>query len=89
MTYFYIYLLLINAAGFALMLCDKRKAVKGFWRIPERVLIGTAVLGGSIGSLAGMYLVHHKTRHLKFSIGIPVILAIQIVIFILGYSHWA
>lgn len=89
MIYFYICLLLINAVGFALMLSDKRKAIRHRWRIPERVLIGIALLGGSIGCLAGMYLARHKTRHLKFSVGIPVILAIQIVFFILVYTHWA
>ena len=89
MIYFYICLLLINAVGFALMLSDKRKAIRHRWRIPERVLIGIALLGGSIGCLSGMYLARHKTRHLKFSVGIPVILAIQIVFFILVYTHWA
>jgi len=89
MTYFYIYLFIINAAGLALMLSDKRKAIKGHWRIPERVLLGCAMLGGSIGCLAGMYLVHHKTRHLKFTIGIPVILAVQVVGLILLYAHWS
>lgn len=88
MIYFYIYLLLINATGFLLMLSDKRKAIKKRWRIPERMLIGISVLGGSIGTLMGMHLFRHKTRHLKFSIGIPVILAFQIVLMILIYTHW-
>lgn len=88
MIYFYIYLLLINAIGFLLMLSDKRKAIKKRWRIPERTLIGVSVLGGSIGTLMGMHLFRHKTRHLKFSIGIPVILAFQIVLMILIYAHW-
>ena len=88
MIYFYIYLLLINAIGFLLMLSDKRKAIKKRWRIPERTLIGVSVLGGSIGTLIGMHLFRHKTRHLKFSIGIPVILAFQIVLMILIYAHW-
>lgn len=61
------------------MLADKRKAKKNLWRIPERTLILTAALGGSIGSLAGMYTFRHKTQHPKFTIGIPVILAAQIV----------
>lgn len=89
MFYFYIYLFLINAAGFVLMLADKRKAIKGHWRISERTLLGCAMLGGSIGCLAGMHLVRHKTRHLKFTVGIPVILAIQLIGFILLYTHWA
>ena len=80
MKYFLLYLLLINAAAFLLMLVDKLKAKKNRWRIPEATLMGTAALGGSIGALAGMYLVRHKTQHLKFTLGIPVILAAQIVL---------
>ena len=75
-----VYLLIINAAGFTLMLVDKRKAKKNCWRIPEATLMGAAALGGSIGALAGMYLVRHKTQHPKFTLGIPVILAVQIVL---------
>lgn len=75
-----LYLIIINAAGFLLMLADKRKARRGAWRIPEATLIGAAALGGSIGVLAGMYLVRHKTRHLKFAIGVPFILIVQLVL---------
>lgn len=71
------YLLIINAAGFVLMLADKHKARKNKWRIPEATLMGTAALGGSIGVLAGMYTVRHKTKHIKFTIGVPLILAAQ------------
>ena len=74
------YLLIINAAAFLLMLVDKRKAIKSKWRIPEATLMWSAALGGSVGALAGMYLFRHKTKHLKFTIGIPVILALQIVL---------
>ena len=73
------YLLIINAAGFLLMLADKFKAKKNLWRIPEATLMSVAALGGSIGSLIGMYTVRHKTKHLKFTLGIPLILAIQVV----------
>ena len=73
-----LYLLIINAAGFLLMLADKYKARKKLWRIPEATLMGVAALGGSVGSLIGMYTVRHKTRHPKFYIGIPVILVLQI-----------
>ena len=73
------YLILINAAAFLLMLLDKWKARRGAWRIPEATLLGIALLGGSIGAIAGMNLFRHKTKHLKFSIGLPVILALQIV----------
>lgn len=82
-----VYLLIINALGLLVMLADKYKAKKNLWRIPEATLMGIAIAGGSIGSLAGMYLVRHKTKHLKFTIGIPVILAIQIVLFILYWTN--
>ena len=81
-----IYLLTINAVGFMLMLADKIKAKKNLWRIPEMILFVTAIAGGSIGSLAGMYLFRHKTRHFSFILGMPLILAVQViaVILILG-----
>jgi uncharacterized membrane protein YsdA (DUF1294 family) len=78
MKYFLWYLLLINAAAFILMLVDKRKARKNRWRIPERTLILSALFGGSIGALLGMYTFRHKTKHLKFTLGIPAILIAQI-----------
>ena len=78
MKYGLLYLLLINALGFFLMLIDKRKAKRGRWRIPEATLMWVAVLGGSIGSLLGMYTVRHKTKHLKFTLGIPLILMAQL-----------
>lgn len=72
------YLIIINAAAFLLMLADKWKAREKLWRIPEAVLITAAVIGGSIGALAGMYTFRHKTRHRKFTVCIPLILALQI-----------
>ena len=75
-----VYFLLINAAGFLLMLVDKYKAKRNLWRIPESTLIGVAVIGGSLGAMAGMNLFRHKTKHAKFFIGLPVILALQIVL---------
>lgn len=78
-----IYLLIINALGCILMLADKIKARKNRWRIPEATLFLVAAIGGSIGSLAGMYLFRHKTRHLSFTVGMPLILVAQIVIAVL------
>ena len=80
MKYFLLYLLLINAAAFVLMLVDKIKARKNRWRIPERTLIQSALLGGSVGALIGMYTFRHKTRHPKFTLGIPAILIAQIAL---------
>ena len=81
-----LYLLIINAAGLLLMLVDKIKTKKNLWRIPEVMFFVIAAIGGSIGSLAGMYLCRHKTKHFHFILGIPLILAIQImtVILIMG-----
>lgn len=75
-----IYLFTINAVGFLLMLWDKQKAKKNLWRIPEVTLLGVAVLGGSLGCLWGMQTAHHKTKHLKFSLGLPIILSVQIIL---------
>lgn len=79
------YLFLINAAGFLIMLIDKQKARKNRWRIPERVLIGIATVGGSFGIMAGMRIFRHKTRHEKFTVGVPVILALQILFAVFIY----
>ena len=76
-------LLIVKAAGFLLMLVDKWKAKKNRWRIRESTLLLAAALGGSIGSLAGMYLFRHKTQHLKFTLGIPLILAAQCFVVVL------
>ena len=78
-----IYLLLVNAAGVLLMLIDKHKAKKNLWRIPERVLLLVAACGGSLGSLLGMYGFHHKTKHMKFQILLPLLFLIQAVALLL------
>lgn len=75
-----LYLIIINASAFLLMLMDKQKAKRGAWRIPESTLMWFAILGGSIGSLLGMYLCRHKTRHIKFTMGIPLIISAQIAL---------
>ena len=73
-----LYLLIINAAGFLVMSADKLFAKTAMWRVPERNLLGIAAIGGSIGIWAAMYMVRHKTKHMKFVIGVPVILITQI-----------
>lgn len=76
-TILLLYLLLINLTGFSIMGIDKRRARKHMWRIPEKTLFLTAVLGGSIGTLLGMYTFRHKTKHWYFVIGMPFILFLQ------------
>ena len=74
-----IYHIVINAFGLLIMLIDKHNAIHSLRRIPERSLMLVALIGGSFGSLCGMYLFRHKTRHLKFSLGLPVIAAVHAV----------
>ena len=83
-----LYLILINAAGLMIMLVDKQKARKNRWRISEASLMTVAAIGGSLGCLMGMKLFRHKTKHLKFTIGVPLLLAIHIVILILLYPNF-
>ncbi|WP_252233612.1 DUF1294 domain-containing protein [Clostridium sp. ZS1] len=82
-----IYLLFINFIGFCIMLIDKNRAIHKEWRVPEKTLIGISIIGGSIGMLLGMFTFRHKTKHLKFLLGIPVIIIIQfyIVIYLCNY----
>ena len=77
---FTIYFIIINFVSFILMYIDKRRAIKKEWRISEHTLILISLLGGSIGSLIGMYTFRHKTKHLKFKVGIPIILVIQLLV---------
>lgn len=61
----------MSVIGFALMGADKRRAEKGAWRIPEKVLFGVSFLLGGVGSLVGMFVFHHKTKHASFRILLP------------------
>ena len=78
-----LYLVAINVVTFLLYGIDKFKAKRSRWRIPESVLLGFAVIGGSVGAWLGMMVWRHKTQHKKFKYGIPLILAIQIALLIL------
>ena len=75
-----LYAAIINFTGFALMGVDKYRAKKRAFRIPEATLFIVAIIGGSVGSLIGMYLFHHKTRHRSFVFGMPLILLLQIAL---------
>ena len=81
------YVIIINLIGFGAMGLDKRKARKHAFRIPEATLFIIAAIGGSIGSILGMYYFHHKTRHWYFVYGMPAILILQIIlIFLIFYA---
>jgi uncharacterized membrane protein YsdA (DUF1294 family) len=74
-----IYLVAVNLIGFGLMSEDKKRAVRHKWRIKEKTLFLTAIIGGSAGVLLGMVLLRHKTRHNSFKLGIPLIIIVQII----------
>ena len=88
MKYFAIYLLIVNAIGFLLMLIDKRKAIRRRWRIREKTLFLTAAIGGSIGSIMGMYTFRHKTKHLQFTLGMPAILFVQLILAFVFFTQF-
>lgn len=71
---FLLYLAAVNLFTFVIFALDKSRAVHGRWRIPEHTLLLAAFLGGSLGGLAAMYLLHHKTRNPKFYISLPLFL---------------
>jgi len=72
------YLAIINAVAIAAYGWDKLCAIRKWWRVPELTLLGLAAIGGSVGALVAMKLFHHKTLHLKFKYGVPLILALQV-----------
>ena len=72
------YVIIINIIGFLIMGIDKYKAQKGFWRTPEKTIFVITLLGGGIGTVSGMYLFRHKTKKMKFTIGLPTILFSEI-----------
>ena len=81
------WLVCLNAAAFAAMGLDKRRARRDAWRIRERTLFLLALLGGSVGAIAGMYLFHHKTRHWYFVVGMPAILILQLALAVFIYTR--
>ncbi|MCI8315057.1 MAG: DUF1294 domain-containing protein [Lachnospiraceae bacterium] len=91
MTLYYIaivYLLIVNILGFTMMGIDKQKAIKKRWRIRESTLFLIALVGGSFGSILGMRVFHHKTKHWYFVCGMPLILILQIAIAVFIITTW-
>lgn len=80
-------LTVVNAVAFIVYGIDKYRARNAKWRIPEATLLMLAVVGGSVGAWLGMKAWHHKTRHMKFRYGVPVILLLQIVVATLLYVN--
>ena len=81
-----VYFIIMNAVGFIIMGMDKRRAKNHAFRIPEATLFTIAVIGGSLGSIIGMYYFHHKTRHWYFVYGMPLILILQVALLVFIYN---
>ena len=81
MEFVYYYVIVINIIGFAIMGRDKYLARKKQWRISESALWFIAFIGGAIGSVIGMYYFRHKTKHIVFKIGFPLLATLQIAVF--------
>lgn len=76
--FFLIYLTAVNLLAFLLFGIDKRRAIRGRWRIPERILLLASLLGGSLGGLSGMYFFHHKTHKPRFFVSLPIFLIVHL-----------
>lgn len=81
-----IYIIAINLLGLFIMFYDKRKAEKGQWRIKEGTIMLVTLLGGGIGTISGMYIFRHKTKKLKFTVGLPTILITEVVLIIYFFA---
>lgn len=75
----YTYLVIVNVVGFLMMGADKHRAKNHLWRIPEKTLFMVSFIGGSVGTWAGMYAFRHKTKHMQFVIGMPLIFFLQVL----------
>lgn len=80
MNIIYVYIIIINLIGFIIMAVDKRAAIKRKWRISEKQLFFIGIIGGALGIYISMYTFRHKTKHWYFKIGMPIIIALQLLI---------
>lgn len=87
MTILGIYLMVINLIGFFIMGMDKKRAIRGAWRISEASLFSVALIGGALGCTLGMHFFHHKTKHWYFRFGMPAIFVVQVLFGILILSE--
>ena len=86
MNYLIIYIITINILSFVMFGIDKWKAKKRKYRISEKTLLSVAIIGGGIGALIAMYIFHHKTKHPKFYVGIPIFMCVQVVTIIICFN---
>lgn len=87
MKFILIYIVSINLLLFSLMGIDKEKAKLKKWRISEKTLFLLALFGGGIGGVIGIYTFRHKTKHLKFTLGFPIIIVFQLIVILLFFNQ--
>ena len=87
MKFIFVYIVFTNILLFTLMAIDKQKAKLRQWRISEKTLFILAIIGGSIGGILGMYTFRHKTKHLKFTLGFPIIIVFQLIVILLFFNQ--
>lgn len=80
------YIIVMNVAGYWMMRIDKQRAKRNAYRISEQMLLGIAMVGGSLGSYLGMKHFHHKTKKVKFALGVPCIMLVQVILIWYFYS---
>ena len=79
---------MINLLAFTLFGADKYRARNRRWRIPEKTLLGAAILGGSLGAVLGMCVFRHKTKHWYFRLGLPLLLVLQAAAGWMAWKYW-
>ncbi len=76
------YFIIVNIVGFIMSAVDKSAAKRHKWRVPEKNLFAVSLLGGAVGTLMSMLISRHKTKHKRFMIGIPLIIFVQLSVYI-------
>jgi len=76
------YFMIINLAGYVIMAVDKRKSVRNKWRVKEKTLFAISLVGGALGMMLGMRSFHHKTKKTMFRIGIPILIILNMAVYI-------
>lgn len=87
--FYVVYMIIMNLLAFVLMGLDKYRAMNGQWRIPEVTLLGLNFFGGCAGGFLAMHLFRHKTRHARFFVGIPVMLVMHVVVYLIVSERFA
>lgn len=87
-TIILILIIIINIVGFSMAGIDKQRSIKRMWRIPEKNFYFVSIIGGCPGVYLGFIVFRHKTKHLKFMLGLPFIFVIQLIILFYAFNTY-